>query len=48
MERVNAQKSLILKETESYYTKVTLNTSMGTVKRLESCDSINFVDMKLG
>ena len=46
MERVNAQKSLIMKETETYYTKGTLNTWMGTFKRLEACDSINFVDMK--
>ena len=45
MERVNAQKSLILKETETYYTKGTLNTWI-RFKRLEACDSINFVDMK--
>ena len=37
---------LILKERETYYTKGTLNTSMGTFyKRLEACDSINVVDM---
>ena len=36
MERVNAQKSLILKETEAYYTEGTLNTWMGTFKRLEA------------
>ena len=46
MGRVNAQKSLILKETETYYSKGTLNTWMSTFKRLETCDSINFVDMK--
>ena len=30
VERVNAQKSLILKERETYYTKGTLNTWLGT------------------
>ena len=30
VERVNAQKSLISKETETYYAKGTLNTCMGT------------------
>ena len=48
VERVNSQKSLILKETENYYTivKGTLNTWMGIFSHLEAYDSISCVDIK--